>query len=72
MVTLNYTRKLEFASSQDEAMGESCIPGLECAWLMQSIKEVKMFGAGKSRLPRRTVDENWVIWGPLGLGRDVM
>lgn len=55
-VTVNYKGRLGFASSQDEAVQESCIPGLECAWQMQSIKEVKMFGAGESRVPRRTVD----------------
>lgn len=38
---------LGFASSQDRH-GESCIPGLECAKRMQSIKVV---GAGKSRVP---------------------
>lgn len=55
-VTVNYKGRLGFASSQDEAVEESCIPGLECAWQMQSIKEIKMFGAGESRVSRRTVD----------------
>lgn len=58
VVTVDYKGKPGFASSQDEAVEESCIPGLECAWQMQSIKEVKMFGAGESRVPRRTVDED--------------
>lgn len=46
-------------------------PGLECAWHMQSIKEVRMAGKGKSRVPRRkTIDEDpcrtWKLWKGFG------
>lgn len=44
VVTVDYKGKLGFASSQDEAVEESCIPRLECAWHMQSIRKSRCLG----------------------------